>query len=592
MSGEDKQSSDQGSRGEGRKIGVFICHCGGNISDYVDVARVRDAVSEDPGVAVASTEMFACSDAAQQEMIDAIESGDLDGLVVASCSPTLHLHTFRGVAERAGLNPYRYVQVNLREQDSWAHRDDMEAATLKGIDLVRAGIARARLSQSLETFRVETTPSVLVVGAGVAGMRAALALSDLGLAVHIVERAQRAGGWTAELGKTFPNDRDGGTLIGELVDAVRQRPNISLYTGAEVTEQSGSVGDFSIKVRLSSGDTLSLEVGAIVVATGFDTYTPADGEFGYGSAGVITLPEFRKIVDKSDGELVVGGKRIHTLAYVYCVGSRQQETPDRPDAHTYCSRFCCTATVHTALAVHGVDPALNQYHLYRDIRTYGKNELLFEEAGRQGSVFVRFDAERPPTMTHDGDRMIVTVADLLDGGEEIQIPVDLVVLVTGMVPRANEELEGLLKLPLGRDGFFNEIHPKLRPVETVIDGVFIAGASQGPKTISESVASSMAAASKSAALLLKGHVDLEPFIATVDVDRCTWCGECIKACPYLAIEKVAADDGREVARIIPSLCKGGGACVPVCPTGAIDLVGYDDEEITAMIDALVGKVVV
>jgi len=590
MSDEHTQSSD-GIHGEDRKIGVFICHCGGNISDYVDVDRVREAVAEDPGVAVAATEMFACSDASQQEMIDAIEGGGLDGLVVASCSPTLHLYTFRGVAERAGLNPYRYVQVNLREQDSWAHRDDMEAATRKGIDLVRAGIARARLSESLENFRVQTTPAVLVIGAGVAGMRAALALSDLGLAVHVVERASEPGGWTTDLGRTYPNDRDGASLVETLLDAIRQRQNVSLYTDAEVVERTGSVGDFSVKVRLASGDTLSLHVGAIVVATGFDVYTPLDDEFGFGSAGVITLPEFRKLVDRADGTLVVGGRKIRTLAYVYCVGSRQTETAELPDAHTYCSRFCCTATVHTALAVHEVDPTLNQYHLYRDMRTYGKNELLFEEAGRQGSVFVRFDADRPPVVRHEDDQMIVTVADLLDAGEEIEIPVDLVVLVTGMVPRANDELEDLLKLPLGRDGFFNEIHPKLRPVETVIDGVFIAGAAQGPKTIAESVASSMAAASKSAALLMKGHVDLEPYIATVDVDRCTWCGECLKACPYLAIEKVAADDGREVAKIIPSLCKGGGACVPVCPTGAIDLVGYGDEEITAMIDALAGEVV-
>ncbi len=576
--------------GEKKKIGVFICHCGGNISDYVDVEKVREEAEKEPGVVLAKTTMFACSDAAQQEMIEAIQKENLDGIVVASCSPKLHLYTFRAMAERAGLNQYRYTQVNLREQCSWSHRDDKEGATTKGASLVRAGIAKVRLSESLENSRVDTLPAVLVVGAGVAGMRAALALADLGLSVHIVETENEPGGWTAKLGPAFPSNRDGAELVRNLREAIQTRQNIALYTGAHVAEKSGSVGQFSVRVRLSSGESLQLKVGAVIIATGFDAYAPAKGEFGYGLPGVLTLPEFRHMLKTARGPLVFNGRRLGTVAYLYCVGSRQEPDEGHPNAHTYCSRTCCAAAVHTALLVNGLDPEVNQYHLFRDMRTYGKNELLYEEAGRKGSVFVRWDPGDPPEVQEEKGRMMVRVADLLDAGERIEIPADLVVLVTGMVPRPNQDLVHVFKLPLGKDGFFNEIHPKLRPVETVISGVFIAGASQSPKTIAESVASSLAAVSKSAALLLKGYVELEPFVARVDTARCTGCNECLAACPYDALEKTT-EDGRQAVRVAASLCKGGGACVPVCPEGAIDLLGYSDSEVTEMIDALAREAV-
>jgi heterodisulfide reductase subunit A len=567
------------------KIGVFVCHCGGNISDYVDVERVRSAAERETGVALSRTQMFACSDASQAEMAEAIEREGLDGIVVASCSPKLHLHTFRHMAQRAGLNPYRYAQVNLREQCSWSHRNDFDAATAKGVDLVRAGIARARTSESLQTFRVETTPAVLVVGAGVAGLRAAVSLADLDLTVYVVERAAEPGGWTAVQGLAFPSGRPGAALLRTLQGAVAERENIKLFTSAEVVERGGSVGNFQVGIRVSSGEVLSLEVGTIIVATGFEPYSPADGEFGRGLPGVVTLPEFDRILAAGGDELVVGGRRIHTLAYIYCVGSRQTQDAEHADPHRYCSRFCCTAAVHAAVVAHGIDERLNQYHLYQDMRTYGKNELLFEEAGRKGSVFLRFDGDNPPEVRQEGEALVVSVADQLDGGETVEIPVDLVVLVTGAVPRRNDGLVDVLKLPVGTDGFFNEIHPKLRPVETVLDGVLIAGAAQGPKTIAESVTSSLAAVSKSASLLLKGHVELEPFVAVVDPDRCTGCDACLASCPYSALVKTGGKD--RPVEVSPALCKGCGGCVPVCPEGAIDVVGYTDRQITRAIDALI-----
>ncbi len=572
-----------------RRIGVYVCHCGGNISDYVDVERVKDAVRDDSEVVVAKTVMFACSDATQQEMIEDIQREKLDGLVVASCSPKLHLQTFKAVAQRADLNPYQYTQVNLREQCSWSHRDNMDAATEKGIKLVRAGVARTRLTEPLKNIRIETRPKTLVIGAGVAGLRAALALADLGLAVFVVEKSDQVGGWTKKWGRMFPNDKLGSEAIEYLYNQVKQREEITLFTGAELIEKGGNVGDFSIKIGLKNDETVSLEVGAIIVATGFDIYNPVEGEYGYGINGVVTLPQFKEIVDKSNGSLSYNGRSVKNIAYIYCVGSRQPEEGDIENPNLYCSRYCCSAAVHTASCVADIDPGINQYHLYRDMRTYGKYELMFEDAGKKKSLFIRFDEESPPEVKESNGALIVKVNDTLDGGEEIEIEVDLVVLVTGMVPRKNDKLTDVLKIPIGLDGFYNEIHPKLRPVETVVDGVLIAGASQGPKTLAESVISSLSAVSKSAALLMKGYVDLEPFIAVVDPERCTWCGECEKACPYGAIKEVVCDD-KEVATIIPALCKGGGVCVPVCPEDAIEIKGYTDKQIKSMIDALAKEV--
>jgi heterodisulfide reductase subunit A len=267
------------------------------------------------------------------------------------------------------------------------------------------------------------------------------------------------------------------------------------------------------------------------------------------------------------------------------VGSRQ--SADTPGANAYCSRFCCAATVQTSIEVAGLDPAIRQFHLYRDMRTYGKFEPLYTDSRKAGSVFLKYAQDAPPAVALGKDgRLTVTLTDLLTNNEELAIPVDLVVLVTGMVPRANEELVGVLKLPAGSDGFFNEIHPKLRPVETVVDGVLIAGTCQGPKTSAESVASGLAAVTQSAAILKKGFTELDPLVAIVDPVACTACGDCLTACPYDAISMAEAD-GRPTAVISPTGCKGCGGCVPICPENAIDLLGYTDAQVSAMIDSLV-----
>jgi heterodisulfide reductase subunit A len=554
----------------------------------VDVQAVVDAVKDEPGVVIAKHTMFACSDASQQEMEEDIAANQLDGLVVASCSPKLHVVTFRGVAKRSGMNPYEYNQANIREQCSWTHTDDAAGATSKAIGLVRGVIGRTRLSDALEPLVVETTQKALVIGGGVTGLRAAIGLADIGLGVFLVERDTRLGGWIGEFGPIFPHDRKGTELIAGLVAEIKKRTSIKAFSGAEVTTKSGSFGNYEVGIRVSKDpdETIEVKVGSIIVATGFDSYQPADGDFGAGGDGVVTLPEFKEIVDAATGPLRYHGRPVRSLAYIYCVGSRGN------GGNEYCSRFCCTSTAHLSIQVSGLDPNLRQYHLYRDIRTYGTFELLYEQSRKAGAVYVKYPDDAPPEVVREsGGGLAVKVRDLLSGDEELEIPVDLVVLVTGMVPRENEELVSMLKLPLGRDGFFNEIHPKLRPVETMVDGVLIAGACQGPRRSAESVASGLAAVTQSASVLKKGVAELDPLVATVDPDACTWCGKCVDACPYGAISMLSLN-GREIATISETGCKGCGGCVPVCPEEAIDLLGYTNAQITAMIDGLLQEAIV
>ncbi len=570
-----------------RRIGVYICHCGGNISDYVDVAAVRDAVADLPDVVHAETSLFACSDGTQQDMIKMIKDQNLDGLVVASCSPKLHLFTFRGVSRRAGLNPFEYTQANIREQCSWAHSDDPEGATTKAIGLVKGAIAKTRESSALDALAVQTTPASLVVGAGIAGLRAAIGLADLGLRVYLLEQSATVGGWVGQFGPTFPNDRDGRAMVADLLEQLGSRPTITLLTNAELTAKSGSFGNYevTITVRGERESEVVATVGSIVIATGFDTYEPEVGEYGYGIDGVVTLAKFKALVESSRDGLRIAGRPVRTVTYVYCVGNR------RPGGNEYCSKYCCAATVHASLEVSALDPAIHQYHLYRDIRTYGKYELLYEQSRKRGSVFMKFPDEVPPSVarTNDG-RLAVTTRDALSGNVDVTIPTDLVVLVTGMVPRENTELTKMLHLPVGGDGFFNEIHPKLRPVETVVDGVLIAGTCQGPKTISESVASGLAAVAQSGAMLMKGVAELDPLVAVVDETACTWCGECLRVCPYEAITAISVD-GREVATIDAAVCKGCGGCTSYCANNAIDLLGATDAQMRALIENLVEVVV-
>jgi heterodisulfide reductase subunit A len=638
-----------------KRIGVYICQCGSNISDYVDVEKVREAISLEKGVALAKVMMFACADSSQKEMVADIRNESLDAIVVASCSPKLHLNTFRGVAERGGLNRYNYVQVNIREQDSWAHSDVPDMATLKAIDLLRAGIARVSFSEALTPLTIPAENVVAVVGAGVTGLRAAIELADLDVVVHLIEQDHFTGGRTAQWEKMSMTDQTGEEIITGLYREVMKRDNIKLYTGATIIASKGSIGNYRIRVRIRPRyvkqpcDTASvaraiaacpvevdddfdfglskrkaiylnhagefpelpvidgiactrcgeclkhcsgidlkqddriidIHVGAIFLATGFDPYEPQTGEFGFKELpGVITLQQLKRLIDMSKGELRYRDKKVGRVAFIYCVGSRQPE-----GGNEYCSRYCCTSAIHAGLQLREELKVPYIYHLNRGIRTYGKQEILYERSSVSGDVYLQFADDDPPVVEALDGQARITVNDLLTGNSEVTMTADLVVLVTGMVPRMNKELAGILKVPVGKEGFYHEVHPKLRPVETVIDGLVIAGCCQGPKNLSESVSSSLAGVAKVYSIINKGIIELEPTLATVDADLCKWCGKCSEACPFDAVEMTETRRGA-VARIIESNCKGCGMCAPVCPTEAIDIKGYTNVEIRSMIEAL------
>ena len=566
-----------------KKLGVYICHCGGNISDYVDVEKVRQAIESEDCVLLAKTTQCACSDTGQKDMTDDIQTNHLDGIVVASCSPKLHQNTFRNVVERANLNKYTYVHANIREQGSWAHSDNKQGATEKVILLVKAAIAKARYAEALKTETIKAEKTIAVVGGGVAGMKAALSLSDKNTEVILVEKSNVLGGHVRELGQLFMTNESGDSLVKRLSDDVLSRKNIRLYTDSEVTASTGSIGSFQLKIRKNisfpDGETEEVKVGSVVVATGFDSYIPTEGEFEYKRLpNVITLSDFKKSVDGSNGKLIINDKEINSVAYIYCVGSRQAE------GNTYCSRYCCTSAVHTAIEVKKKFGDIQNYHLTRGVRTYGKQEILYNESRRLGDIYLQWELETPPTVAVENNKTVIKIVDFLSTNREIELECDLVVLVNGMTPRADNAIGTLFKLPKGRDNFYNEIHTKLRPVETVIEGVTIAGTCQGPKNITESVNSALSAATKSFSYVNKGEIELSPMIAQINADACEWCGACAEACPFSAI---SLDEKTGKAVLNNSLCKGCGMCTPVCPTNAIDLKAFSDVEIMSMIDALV-----
>lgn len=651
-----------------RRIGVYICQCGSNISDYVDVDKVKEAVEREEGVALAKITMFACADSTQKEIVQDIREQGLDGMVIASCSPKLHLETFRNVAERAGLNKYTYVQSNIREQGSWAHSDTPAEATRKAIRSVRAAIARARGSEPLSPSKIPSESSVLVIGAGIAGMRTAIDLADTGSEVYLIERDHVVGGRTAQWGALHPTGQTGVELTADLYEQILRRDNITLITGCEAVSKSGGMGNFDVGLRIEprgfkadarvegspdfeqrlaraidacpvrvadgfdfglserkalylpaegapalpvvdraactrcgecvkicpeidlDGEPRSREirVGAIVLATGFDPYEPKEGEFGYGTIGnVVTLQQFRRLLETCGDRLIYRGREIRDIAYIFCVGSRQ--TGALGGENKYCSRYCCASAIYAGLLAKRRFEGVRNCHITRGVRTYGALEEIYSESSAGGDIYLQFFEDDPPLVSGNAGTVTVTVKDALTADETLEVDADLVVLVTGMVPRADSSIGAIVKAPAGRDGFFNEVHPKLKPVETVMDGVFLSGTAQGPKNIAETAAAAGSAAVKAHTLVRKGEIELEPTMAKIDRTVCEWCGACAEACPFGAIAE-AEQEGKRVAAVDESVCKGCGMCLPVCPVNAIQLIGYTDRLIEAMIDAMAGSI--
>lgn len=575
------------------KVAVYVCHCGGNISDVVDVKKVAAELAKYPGVTVAREYAFMCSASGQGLVEDDIKKLGVNRVVVAACSPSLHEITFRNVLQRAGINPYLYEHINIREQVSWVHKADHDGATAKAIKLVEAGVEKVLRQDPLNAIRVAAEPRVAVIGGGVAGMRAALSVAGKGLEAVIIEKAPRLGGKLLELGKVYPSGEDASAVVKKFEDLVAAEKLITVHTGAEIDFLSGFVGNFKLNFKKSDGAMAQVKAGAVIMATGFEHYKPHKGEFSYGEdANVITLPELIALLKTSPaGRLEYAGREIKSLALIHCVGSRQVEGVHQPQAdgrvNDYCSRVCCTAALYTANQLKEKYPAVRIYDIYRDIRTYGlQHEGYYEKASRDGVVFFRHAETDLPAVGSARGSHTVKVRDILTWNEELEIKADLLVLVTGMMPAEIKLLTSQLKLPIGADSFLQEVHPKLRPVEAANAGVYIAGAAQAPMDISETAAAAATAAAKAAILLAEPDIPLEPFVAVVDEAKCTGCGLCPAECSYEGALTMAEKNGKKLAQVNPALCKGCGACVAVCPARAIDVAGWTLDQFDAMVDAI------
>ncbi len=652
------------------RIGVFICHCGGNISDVVDVERVAREVGKLPGVVHSSTRTFLCSDPGQVRIEKVIHDEKLNRVVVAACSPILHERTFRRACARAGLNPYLFEHVNIREHVSWVV-EDQELATQKAQRLVSAAIGRVRHLVPLDKRRIAIHPAALVIGGGVAGMVAARDLALRGMRVTLIENRPFLGGRMAQLHTVFPTGEKARELLGKLIQEVVDDPHITVLTNAHVVHSEGLVGDFRTRIRLEprgvdtamtypgnaiavcpeeticdfdyglrerkaifmtypgcyppmpaidwhtctkcgkclssvGGKGINLEEeareieiqsGVVILATGYDPYEPLYGEYGYIIfPEVVTLQQLNRLLDPhgpSGGRLKLNGSAPKRIAFIHCVGARQvkgvnQAQPDG-SVKDYCGRTCCTAALHAAEEIGKLIPDATIASFYQDIRTYGrKHEEYYERASENGVMFFRYDPYDPPEVQKDprGEvPLIVKARDRLTDGMEIEFPADMVVLATGVVPHDISELVELFRCAVGYDSFLLEVHPKLRPVELAVSGVFLAGSCQGPMDITESCAAAGAAASKAAALISQGEIEMDPFIARVDEELCTGCQTCLTVCPYDAISR---DEQQGIAVISEALCTGCGTCVATCPSNAIQQLGFNDDEVLSEVRMLLG----
>jgi heterodisulfide reductase subunit A len=568
------------------KVGVYVCHCGINIAHTVDVEQVAKAAGEIPEVAVARDYIYMCSDPGQQLIRDDIRELGLNRVVVASCSPRMHELTFRKVIREAGLNPYFLQVANIREQCSWVHTD-RAAATEKAKGIVTGAVARACLLQPLEERDTHVTSAALVIGGGIAGLQAALDIADAGYRVYLVEKETTLGGHVAEFPRTFPTLEDVQALLGEVLGRVQKQPNIEVLTNSRVAQVDGYIGNFRVQVDSCSsasepGPVSELDVGAIVVATGFDTFDASrKPEFAYGIYdNVITGLELEKRLSESyadDGGSPLGDGDIKDVVFIQCVGSR-----DRTVGNPYCSRVCCMYTAKQAHLVRELLPEARITVFYMDVRAFGNGFEQFYDQVREERVLYR--RGNPSEIHKRGDKLIVRAEDTLLG-RLVEVEADLVVLATGLVPRSDApDVGNLLKLSRSADGFFMELHPKLRPVDTTTDGVFLAGCCQAPKDIADTIAQAKAAASSALIPLSLGKVRVESVTCAVDPLLCSGCGLCAEACVYGAL---TLDERRGVMSANQVLCKGCGACSTACPSGAIVLNHFTPEQIMAEVENIV-----
>jgi len=639
------------------KIGVYICHCGINIAATVDIERVRTYAQTLPHVEVARNYQYMCSDPGQDLIKNDIKNLGIDRVVVAACSPRMHEPTYRKAVQSAGLNPYFFDMANIREQCSWVHAN-REDATKKAMNLIASAVAKVSLHEPLEEKEVGVTPTVLVIGGGIAGIQASLDIAHSGFEVYLVEKSPTLGGHLAQLDRTFPNLEETSTVLSPKLDEMKDDPLIHILTQSQVEEVEGFVGNFRARVKqnprfinaekctrcgrceevcpvlvpsefnmglagrkaiflpspcavpftytIDSENCLLLQkgecgkcreacpegavefeqvgietqfdIGTIIVATGYDPFDPKQKpEFGYGLyKEVISGLEFERLLSESgptQGKIRVDGKEPKSIVFIQCVGSR-----DKTVGNEYCSRVCCMFTAKQASLVKDRIPEARVTVCYIDIRAFGKGyEQFYEQVQKKGVLYRK---GIPSEIYRRSGKLIVKADDELLG-EPYEEEADLVVLATGLTPRKDaNRVRSLLKLSQSPDHFLLEAHPKMRPVDTATDGIFLAGTCQGPKDISDTLSQAHGTASRATIPLFAGKVKIEPITSVVDVSFCAGCGLCEQICEFRALK---LDPYRNVMTVNEALCKGCGACNATCPSGAISLRHFKTEQIIAQI---------
>ena len=556
------------------KIGVFICHCGVNIGGVINVPEVVEYAQTLPNVVHAEENLYTCSSEGLSKIKEGIEKYSLNRIIVASCTPRTHEALFRATCEEAGLNKYLFEMANIRDQCSWVHMHDPEAATEKAKDFVRMAVAKACLLQPQEETEIDICPSALVIGGGTAGMTAALCLANQGFKVYIVEKEPEMGGMLRHLHKLYPTMKDASEVLSQLVNAVKSNANIEILTSSVLKQVNGFIGNFEVTVQKGNGEIVDLGIGTIIVATGAANLEPA-GMYGYREHdNVMTQLQLERLLKSSRLQ------NLENVVMIQCVGSRQE-------GRSYCSRICCMTALKSAMFIKEFHPDADIHILYRDLQTYGREyEEYYRETQKRGVKFIKYLPEKPPEISRgqNGKLNVEVYHSLI--GEQVEIEADLVVLSTPLIPHEDaKELSQKLKVTLGPNGFFLEAHVKLRPVDFATDGVYVCGCAHWPVDVGESISQAYGAASRASIPMAAGKLRTEAITAVVNEDICSGCGLCELTCPFKAIRIEETPKGRK-AKVIAASCKGCGACGAGCPQMAITMQHFTNEQLLAQVITL------
>jgi heterodisulfide reductase subunit A-like polyferredoxin len=552
------------------RVGVFVCRCGSNIARVVDVPAVVEYAKTIPHVVHAEENLYTCSTDTQSKVIKAIQEKKLNRVVVASCSPRTHEPLFQDTIREGGLNKYLFEMANIRDQCSWVHATHMPQSTAKAKDLVRMAVARAETLLPLHQQRAEVTRRALVIGGGLSGMTAALAVADQGFEAVLVERENELGGNARKI--FFSEHSDPQKRLAGLIKKVEAKPNIKVFLGARVSKSSGFLGNYNTDILTSDGKVETVPHGVVIIATGGMEYKPVEYLYGQSPAILTQLELEKRLQDKNTGGSL---KAIKSVVMIQCVGSREPE-------HLYCSRVCCSQAISNAIHLKELNPDMEVTVLYRDIRSYGMHELQYRQAREMGVTFVRFEAAKKPAVSHENDHIKVKVLDK-SLNRELEFQPDLLVLSAAIRPQADaEEFAQNLKLPLTQEKFVMEAHMKLRPLDLVNEGMYVCGLAHAPKTIAESMIQARGVVSRALTVLSQPYLMVGGVVSVVDEEKCVACLTCVRSCPY----NVPRINEKGVAYIEPAGCQGCGICASACPRKAITLQNYSDRQVIAKMDAL------